>query len=140
MWLGLMTVLSALFILNVTFQPDAPPKLLEGELRRLCNTHPEQTLVSTQKYLHSKHNGQLGEEAGGVLVTLLTSSALILIWERRLPGTLPLLPQAEEVAFFWPGKIKSSLLPKEALSLKPVSARSSGSEISQDSAPAGADV
>lgn len=63
----------------------------------------------------------------------------MITWERGLSWK-PVTSLPGEVAFFCPWKIKNSLIPKEAVSPKPVSARPSGTEISQDSAPAGTDL
>lgn len=57
-------------------------------------------------------------------------------------GTLlePCHLSARRGCLLLPWKIKNSLIPTEAVSPKPVSARPSGTEISQDSAPAGTDL
>lgn len=63
----------------------------------------------------------------------------MITWERGLSWN-PVTSLPGEVAFFCPWKIKNSLIPTEAVSPKPVSARPSGTEISQDLAPAGTDL
>lgn len=73
--------LSVSFILDGTFQPDAPFKLAEGDLVRLCNIHMEQTPLRTVHAVATMASWVRTQ--GGVFSEFTDRPCLILIWERR---------------------------------------------------------